>query len=142
MRPLRVRHNRISCTSGLPNWAEEGRKTREVNAIFEVVACLACPNEETQSMIEEVGDDMAALVHVSKQIKLGHEGNEFPNERPKGIHWVAKSTTEDRMGRSEMKYSTGSENPDESSAEMLALLSRNVKDFMGNVDSLRDEFKR
>ena len=92
--------------SGLPNWAEEGRKKRKVRAIFEVMACLAFPNEETPSMIEEVGDEMAALGHESKQIKLGHDGDGFPSESPKRIHSVAKSTTEDRI-RSEMKYSTG-----------------------------------
>ena len=63
--------------SGLPNWAEEGRKTREVRAIFEVMASLAITNEETPSMIEEVGDGMGALGHVSKQMKLGHEGDGF-----------------------------------------------------------------
>ena len=44
----------------------------------------------------------------------------------------------------EMKYPTGSKNLDESSAEILALLvtlSRNVKDVVGNLDSLRDEIK-
>ena len=49
---------------------------------------------------------------------------------------VAKSATEDPMGRPEMKCYTGSKKPDESSAEILALLlslSRNVKDVMGNV---------
>ena len=68
----------------------------------------------------------------------------FPNESPKRIDSVAKSTTEDPMGRSGKKYSTGSKNPDESSAEILALLvtlSLNVKDVVGNVDSLRDEIK-
>ena len=59
-------------------------------------------------MIEEVGDGVAALGHVSKQIKLGHEGDGFPNGSPKRIDSVAKSTTEDPIGRSEMKYSTGS----------------------------------
>ena len=48
------------------------------------------------------------------------------------------------MGRSEIKYSTGSNPIDESSAEIFAqlvTLSRNVKDVVGNVDSLRDEVK-
>ena len=53
---------------------------------------------------------MAALVHVSKQIKLGHEGDGFPNESPKRIHSV-KSTTEDRMGRSEIKVFHGLRKP-------------------------------
>ena len=35
---------------------------------------------------------------------------------------VAKSTTEDPMGRPEMNCSAGSKNPDGSSAEILALL--------------------
>ena len=62
------------------------------------MASPAITNEETPSIMEEVGDEMAALGHESKQIKLGHEGDGFPNERPKRIHSVAKSTTEDRMG--------------------------------------------
>ena len=47
------------------------------------------------------------------------------------------------MGRPEMKCYTGWKDPDESSAEILALLalSRNGKDVMGNVDCLRDEVK-
>ena len=67
----------------------------------------AITNEETPSMMEEVNNEMAALGHESKQIKLGHDGDGFPSESPKGIHSVAKSTTEDPI-RSEMKYSTGS----------------------------------
>ena len=81
--------------SGLPNWVEEGKKTRKVRAIFEVMASLAITNEETPSMIEEVGDDMAELGHVSTQMKLGHEGDGFANGHPKRIDSVAKSTTED-----------------------------------------------
>ena len=46
------------------------------------MASLAITNEETQSMIEEVDDDMAALEHVSKQIKLGHEEDGLPNGSP------------------------------------------------------------
>ena len=50
---------------------------------FEVMASPAITNEETPSMMEEVGDEMAALGHESKQIKLGHEGDGFPNPRRK-----------------------------------------------------------
>ena len=65
----------------------------------------AITSEEAPS-IEEVGGEIAALGHESKQIKLGHDGGGFPSESPKRIHSVAKSTTEDPI-RSEMKYSTG-----------------------------------
>ena len=48
------------------------------------------------------------------------------------------------MGRPEMKCYTGWKDPDESSAEILALLvllSRNGKDVTGNVVCLRDGIK-
>ena len=60
-------------------------------------------------------------MHVSKQIKVVHDEDGFPNRSPKKIDSVAQSTTEDPMGRPEIKYSTGAKNPDESSAEILAL---------------------
>ena len=78
------------------------KKKREVRAIFDVMAILAGAIAGTPSMMEEVGDEMAALGHESKQIQLGHEGDGFPNVSPKRIHSVAKSTTEDPI-RSEMK---------------------------------------
>ena len=79
--------------------------------MFEVTANLAAANEGTPSMIDEVDDDMAPVVHVSRQIKVGRDEDGIPNGSPKRIDSVAKSTTEDPMGRPEMKCHTGSIKP-------------------------------
>ena len=75
---------------------------------------------------------------------MGHVEDGIPIGSPNRIDAVATSTMEDLVGRPEIKCHAGSRNPDESSAEILALLrsiSWNVKDVMGNVDSLKDEIK-
>ena len=99
--------------SGLPNLAVDGRKKGEVRAVVEAMADLGVAHEETPS------DDMTEFGHVSKQIKLGLEGEGLPHGSPKRVDSDAKSTTEDPMGRQEMKYLTGAENLEESSAEIL-----------------------
>ena len=85
---------------------------------------------------------MSPVEHVSKQIKVKHDGNGVPNGSDERIDSFSKSTTEDPIGLPEMKCYTGPKNPDESSAEILALLmtlSRNGTDVVENVDSLTDE---
>ena len=87
------------------------------------MASLAITNEGTPSMIEEVDDDMAALGHVSNRQLWDTTEMDFRMEAPRElIDSVAKSTTEDPMGRPEKNCSAGSKNPDGSSAEILAWL--------------------
>ena len=105
------------------------RNKREVRAIFEVMAYLVGAIDGTPSMIDEVDDE-----------------DGIPIGSPNRIGDVAKSTMEDTMSRPEMQCHANSKNPDESSAEILALLrspSWNAKDVMGHVDkSERQERKR
>ena len=88
----------------------EGRKKREVRAVFEVMADLGVVHEEASSKLDEVDDDMTEFGHVSTTIKLGSQG-ELPHGSPKRIDSVAKSTTEDPIGGQEMRYFPGSKKP-------------------------------
>ena len=68
---------------------EEIKKQREVKAVFEVMANLAGAIEATPSMMEDVDDD-APLVHVSKQIKVGSDGDRIRIGSPNRIDDHAK----------------------------------------------------
>ena len=59
-------------------------------------------------MMEDVDDD-TPMGHVSKQIKVGIDGDEISIGSPNTIDDRAKSTTEDPMGRFEMKRQTVTE---------------------------------
>ena len=75
---------------------------------------------------------------------MGIDEDGVPIGSPNRIDDRAKSTAEDPLGRPEPKCYTGSNNPDESSPRILALvmsLSQDVENVMGNVDCLRDDIK-
>ena len=80
----------------------EVQKKREAEAVFEVMANLAGAIVGTPSIMEDV-DDNAPTGHVSKQIKEGINGDGVPIGSPKIVDH-AKSTTEDPLGRPEMKW--------------------------------------
>ena len=94
--PLTSRWNEIS-------WVEEVKKKREVKAVFEVVAYLAGAIDGTPSMMEDVDDDVP-MGHVSGQIEVGIDGDGIPTGSPNRMDDHAKSTTEDPLGRPEMKW--------------------------------------
>ena len=74
------------------------KKKRELKAVFEVMANLAGDVEA----LEDVDDD-TPMEHVSKQIKVGIDGDGISIGNPNKIDDLAKSTTEDPLGQLEMK---------------------------------------
>ena len=84
--------------SDLPHRVEEVKKKRELKAVFEVMANLAGDVEA----LEDVDDD-TPMEHVSKQIKVGTDRDGIFIGSPNKIDDLSKSTTEDPLGRLEMK---------------------------------------
>ena len=77
---------------------KEVKKKRELKAVFEIMANLAGDVEA----LEHVDDD-TPKAHVSKQMKVGFDGDGISIGSPKKIDDLAKSSTEDPLGRLEMK---------------------------------------
>ena len=74
-------------------WNPEVKTKREVKAVFEVMADVAGAIEGTPLMMEDVGD--APMVHVSKQIKVGIDGDGILIGSPNRIDDHAQSTTKE-----------------------------------------------
>ena len=73
-------------------------------------------------MLGEVDDNMTPLGHVSKQMKVEHHEDGIPIGNQNRIDAVTNSTMKNLVSRPEIECHTGSRNPDESNAEILALL--------------------
>ena len=98
------------------------------------MANLAGDVEATPSMMKDVDDD-TPMGHVSKQIKVGIDGDGISTGSPNRIYDHAKSTTEDLLGRPEMKRQLVTESPssrvvdDQSdmALQQMAMLCESVK---------------
>ena len=140
---LRTKYKRTTLYSGPPNLADEGWKKQEVIAVFDVIAHLATIKVGTPSLLDDENDDKNPVKYVSKSTKLGREGKALPQKSQKRIDPVAKNPEDPLVKQGEI-YPPSRKTPEESSAEIMAILanlSKSMQKVLRTVDCARGEMK-